>query len=245
MRNECNILILNLFRDHPFNSTCLSVCEVVLAESLPQQPVLSEGPQLGTHLAQADQVPAVRQTLHNVELQAGRQVSQSHACWCGLQETGGRTSLEYNRNLPVKDFLKSQNFTSLEQFVSSSWSCILGTALPCWSGCCPAAAATARCSPCGAPRCWCSPPGQTCPCPEQDHTARCTASAAALWSDEHSAGRQGLSGEIRSYSLSSIYYFSYDLKGEILNPDCFRDISGKQPNSKIFIVNHQKSKMLN
>lgn len=35
-------------------STCLSVCEVVLAEPLPQQPVLSEGPQIRTHLAQAD-----------------------------------------------------------------------------------------------------------------------------------------------------------------------------------------------
>lgn len=56
---------------------------MVLAESLPQQPVLSEGPQLGTHLAQAHQVPAIRQTLHDVQLQTGRQVSQSHAYRCG------------------------------------------------------------------------------------------------------------------------------------------------------------------
>lgn len=42
------------------DSTYLSVSEVVLAESLPQKPVLSEGPQIRAHLAQADQVPAVR-----------------------------------------------------------------------------------------------------------------------------------------------------------------------------------------
>lgn len=63
---ECIILILYMFRDHPFISTCLSVCEVMLAESFPQQSVLSEGPQLRADLAQADQVPAIRQTLHNV-----------------------------------------------------------------------------------------------------------------------------------------------------------------------------------
>lgn len=65
---------------------------MVLAESLPEQPVLSEGPQFGTDLAQADQVPAVRQTLHDVQLQAGRQVSQSHACRRRLEETGERKS---------------------------------------------------------------------------------------------------------------------------------------------------------
>lgn len=59
--------------------TCLSVCEVVLAQLLPQQTVLGKKPQLRTHLAQADQVPAVRQALHDVELQAGRQVGQHHA----------------------------------------------------------------------------------------------------------------------------------------------------------------------
>lgn len=58
---------------------CLSVCEVVLAQLFPQQTVLSEKPQLRTHLAQAHQVPAVRQALHDVELQAGRQVGQHHA----------------------------------------------------------------------------------------------------------------------------------------------------------------------
>lgn len=57
---------LYVFSDHPFMSTCLSVCEVVLAESLPQQPVLSEGPQLRAHLTQADQVSAIRETLHDV-----------------------------------------------------------------------------------------------------------------------------------------------------------------------------------
>lgn len=67
-------------------STYLSVSEVVLAEFLPQKPVLSEGPQLGAHLAQADQVPAIRQTLHDVQLQAGRQVRQCHACRCGLEK---------------------------------------------------------------------------------------------------------------------------------------------------------------
>lgn len=88
-KEECIILILYAFRDHPFISTCLSVCEVVLAESLPQQPVLSEGPQLGAHLAQADQVPAIRQTLHDVQLETDRQVGQSHACRCGLKKTEG------------------------------------------------------------------------------------------------------------------------------------------------------------
>lgn len=67
-------------------STYLSVSEVVLAEFLPQKPVLSEGPQLGAHLAQADQVPAIRQALHDVQLQAGRQAGQCHACRCGLEK---------------------------------------------------------------------------------------------------------------------------------------------------------------
>lgn len=66
--NVCEQEILFIFRDYSVISTCLSVCEVVLAESLPQQAVLSEGPQLRAHLAQADQVPAVRQALHDVEL---------------------------------------------------------------------------------------------------------------------------------------------------------------------------------
>lgn len=37
----------------------LSVCEVVLAEFLPQQPVLRQGPQVWTRLSQTDQVPAI------------------------------------------------------------------------------------------------------------------------------------------------------------------------------------------
>lgn len=56
---------------------------MVLAEFLPQQPVLCQGPQLRTDLAQADQVSAIRETMHDVQLQTGRQVSQSHACICG------------------------------------------------------------------------------------------------------------------------------------------------------------------
>lgn len=72
---------------------------MVLAEFLPQKPVLSEGPQLGAHLAQADQVPAVRQALHDVQLQADRQVSQRHPCrrWLGgkgNQKTGFRNDHE-------------------------------------------------------------------------------------------------------------------------------------------------------
>lgn len=67
-------------------STCLSVCEVVLAESLPEQTVLRQRPQLGAHLAQADQVFPVRQTLHDAQLEAGRQVGQRHARGRGLEE---------------------------------------------------------------------------------------------------------------------------------------------------------------
>lgn len=80
-------------RDHLLNSTCLSVCEVVLAEFLPQQPVLSEGPQLRAHLAQAHQVPAVRQTLHDVQLQTDGQLGQSHACRCGLKGKGKQINI--------------------------------------------------------------------------------------------------------------------------------------------------------
>lgn len=80
-------------------STHLSVSEVVLAEFLPQKPVLGEAPQLGAHLAQADQVPAVRQALHDVQLQADRQVSQWHPRrrWLGgkeNQKTGFRNNHE-------------------------------------------------------------------------------------------------------------------------------------------------------
>lgn len=70
----------------PLSSWYLSVCEVILAKFLPQQAVLRQGPQLRTHLAQADQVPAVRQPLHDVQLQTGRQVGQRHAYGCRLQE---------------------------------------------------------------------------------------------------------------------------------------------------------------
>lgn len=88
MYGMCVCIIVHIFRNYPIISTCLSVCEVVLAESLPEQPVLSEGTQFRTDLTQADQVPAVRQTLHDVQLQASRQVSQSHACRFRLEETG-------------------------------------------------------------------------------------------------------------------------------------------------------------
>lgn len=90
--------------DHAFISTCLSVCEVVLAEPLPQQPVLSEDSQLGTHLSQADQVPAVRHTLHDVQLQTGRKVGQTHACRCGLK--GQRHLHLFPSRLPsIENFL--------------------------------------------------------------------------------------------------------------------------------------------
>lgn len=67
-------------------SPYLSVSEVVLAEFPPQKPVLSEAPQLRARLAQAHQVPAIRQALHDVQLQAGRQLSQFHACRSGLEK---------------------------------------------------------------------------------------------------------------------------------------------------------------
>lgn len=46
----------------------LSVCEVVLAQFLPQQPVFTEHLEVRGHLAQADQVPPVAQSLHDVQL---------------------------------------------------------------------------------------------------------------------------------------------------------------------------------
>lgn len=73
-------------QSEPADFTDLSVGEVVLAELLPQEAVLGEGPQLGAGLAQADQVPAVRQALHDVQLQAGGKVSQGHARGRGLEE---------------------------------------------------------------------------------------------------------------------------------------------------------------
>lgn len=79
--------MLHIITDHPLICTYLSVCEVVLAEFLPDQPVLSEDPQFWTDLAQADQIPPIRQTLHDVQFQANRQVGQSHACRCGLEGT--------------------------------------------------------------------------------------------------------------------------------------------------------------
>lgn len=75
--------------------------------------------------------------------------------------------------------------------------CNVDTCSLCWSGCCPTAAATAGCSPCGGPRCLCSPPEPTCPCPERDHTARHTASAIAPWWGGRSAGRR----ELREQSI--------------------------------------------
>lgn len=84
---------------------------------------------------------------------------------------------------------------------------ILVWRLPCWSGCCPAAAAIAWCSPCDAPRCWCSPPGPTCPCPARDHTARCRVSSAAPWWAGRSAGHRELrreSGEIQQTQFIAV-----------------------------------------
>lgn len=48
--------------------THLPLGEVVLAEFLPQQSVLAEHMQVRGHLAQADQVPAITQPLHDVQL---------------------------------------------------------------------------------------------------------------------------------------------------------------------------------
>lgn len=48
--------------------TDLPLGEVVLAEPLPQQPVLAEHMQVGAHLAQADQVAPITQPLHDVQL---------------------------------------------------------------------------------------------------------------------------------------------------------------------------------
>lgn len=135
-KDKCIILILYMLRDHPFISTCLSVCEVILAESLPQQPVLSEGPQLGADLAQADQVPAVRQTLHDVQLQTGRQVSQRHACRCGLKETGGRKGHEYNRNVCVGPFWIPYIFHPMRSFVSLHFGQMLTLLIWMLSSCC-------------------------------------------------------------------------------------------------------------
>lgn len=49
-------------------SSYLSVCEVVLAELLPQQPVFAEHLQVGSHLTKANQVPPIAQSLHDVQL---------------------------------------------------------------------------------------------------------------------------------------------------------------------------------
>lgn len=156
-------------------STDLPVCEVVLAELLPQKPVLSQGSQLGAGLAQADQVPSIRQALHDVELQAGRQLSQCHASRCGLEKR------------EKKKFFKSVASHSTRTAFSEIIASLLF-----WSVCCPAAAATAWCSPCGAPRCWCCPPARTCPCPERGCTATRRASEAAPWWAGRSAGHPGL-----------------------------------------------------
>ena len=160
------------------NPTCLSVCEVIVAEFFPQQPVFSEGPQIQTHLAQTDQVPAIWQTLHDVQLQTGRQVSQSHASTSGLRRKRGR-----HLDTTTTEMVTPVPFSSV---------CSEGRSLLYLSGCCPAAAATAGCFPYDEPRCWCSPPGQTCPCPERDCTVRRTTSAAALWWDGRSVGHLGL-----------------------------------------------------
>lgn len=63
----------------PAGRTDLPLGEVVQAEPLPQQPVLAEHVQVGAHLAQADQVAPVAQPLHDVQLQAQRQVGEGEA----------------------------------------------------------------------------------------------------------------------------------------------------------------------
>lgn len=68
--------------------THLPLGEVVLAEPLPQQPVLAEHVQVGAHLAQADQVTPVTQPLHDVQLQAQRQVGEGEAFEGRLQGEG-------------------------------------------------------------------------------------------------------------------------------------------------------------
>lgn len=108
------------------------------------------------------------------------QAGQSESClylWAKKRDERKEENLWYNKDL---------HFRAPLEF------CIVGRCLPYWSGCCPAVAATARCSPFGVPRCWCSPPAQTCPCPERAHTARHIGSAAALWWGGHSAGHRGL-----------------------------------------------------
>lgn len=55
-------------RDCPRGPPDLPLREVVLAEFLPQQPVLAEHVQVGGHLAQADQVTPITQPLHDVQL---------------------------------------------------------------------------------------------------------------------------------------------------------------------------------
>lgn len=67
----------------------LPLGEVVLAEFLPQQPVLTEHVQVGGHLAEADQVAAVTQPLHDVQLEAQGQVGEGEAFEGGLWGEGG------------------------------------------------------------------------------------------------------------------------------------------------------------
>lgn len=46
----------------------LSVCEVVLAEFLPQQSVFTERLQVRSHLTEANQISPITQSLHDVQL---------------------------------------------------------------------------------------------------------------------------------------------------------------------------------
>lgn len=54
------------------NILYLPVCEVVLAEVLPQQPVLCQYTEVRTHLPQTDQVSSVWEPLHDVQLETDR-----------------------------------------------------------------------------------------------------------------------------------------------------------------------------
>lgn len=63
----------------PVGPTDLPLREVVLAQLFPQQPVLAKHMQVRGHLAEADQVTPVTQPLHDVQLQAQRQVGEGEA----------------------------------------------------------------------------------------------------------------------------------------------------------------------
>lgn len=69
---------------HP--SLYLSVCEVVLAQFLPQQPVFTEHLQIRSYLTKANQVSPITQSLHDVQLQTQWQVCESGSFESRLEE---------------------------------------------------------------------------------------------------------------------------------------------------------------